>query len=197
MQLNPKLVGAGVAAAVAAGLGYALLSARDEEAGFKTLEREGAFSVRDYPRLLVAETISLGMRESALARGFLALADYLRGKDRAGARLPMTVPVLFDGDEDGRGWRTRLVLPQRYSPETLPEPGEEIAIRSLPARRIAAVRFAGEATDGALDRHEDALRDWMRAHRLSAAGPVEHAFYNAPFTPGPLRRNEVLIPLAA
>ena len=197
MQLNSKLVGAGVAAAVATAVGYALLSAKDEETGFKTLEREGAFSVRDYPRLLVAETVSLGMRESALARGFLALADYLCGKDRGGARLPMTVPVLSDGDEDGRGWRTRLVLPQRYTPETLPEPGEEIAIRSLPARRIAAVRFAGEATDDALDSHEDALRGWMKANRLRAAGPVEHAFYNPPFTPALLRRNEVLIPLAA
>lgn len=197
MHLNPKLVGAGVAAAIAAGLGYALLSAQDDEADFKTLERDGAFSVRDYPRLLVAETVSLGMRESALTRGFLALADYIVGKDRAGQRIPMTVPVLADGDEDGRGWRTRFVMPARYTLETLPKPGEEIAIRMLPARRIAAVRFAGEASDALLDRHEDALRHWMRGHALSAAGPVEHAFYNPPFTPGMLRRNEVLIPLAA
>jgi len=196
MHLNPKLVGAGVAAAIAAALGYALLAAQDDEAEFKTLERDGAFSVRDYPRLLVAETVSLGMRESALTRGFLALADYIVGKDRAGQRIPMTVPVLADGDEDGRGWRTRFVMPARYTPETLPLPGEEIAIRSLPARRIAAVRFAGEATDATLDAHEDALRGWMRGHALSAAGPVEHAFYNPPFTPGLLRRNEVLIPLA-
>ncbi|MCW3845919.1 heme-binding protein [Sphingomonas sp. LB-2] len=197
MQLNPKLVGAGVAAAIAAGLGYALLAAQDDETEFKTLEREGAFSVRDYPRLLVAETVSLGMRESALSRGFLALADYICGKDRDGARIPMTVPVLFDGDDDGRGWRTRFVMPARYTVETLPAPGEEVAIRSLPARRIAAVRFAGEASDAVLDAHEDALRGWMRGHRLRAAGPVEHAFYNPPFTPGLLRRNEVLIPLAA
>lgn len=197
MQLNPKLVGAGVAAAIAAGLGYALLSAQEDEAEFKTLERDGAFSVRQYPGLLVAETVSLGLRESALSRGFLALADYLCGKDRAGGKIPMTVPVLADGDEDGRGWRTRFVLPQRYTPESLPVPGEEIAIRSLPARRLAAVRFAGEATDDVLDRNEDALRDWMRLHGHRAAGPVEYAFYNPPFTPGMLRRNEVLIPLAA
>jgi len=197
MQLNPKFVGAGVAAAIAAGLGYALLSAQDDEAEFKMLERDGAFSVRDYPRLLVAETVSLGMRESALTRGFLALADYIVGKDRGGARIPMTVPVLADGDEDGRGWRTRFVMPARYTPETLPMPGEEIAIRTLPPRRLAAVRFAGEATDALLDQHEDALRDWMSGHALSAAGPVEHAFYDPPFTPGMLRRNEVLIPLAA
>lgn len=186
MQLNPKLVGAGVAAAVAAGIGYMLL-ARQEE-GFETLEREGAFSVRDYPRLRVAETISQGMRESALALGFVALADYLSGTARG--------PIFADGDEDGRGWRTRMVIPARAD-QSFPEPGEDVTVRDLPARRIAAVRFNGEATEDELHAQEDALRDWMRAHRLRAAGPVEHAFYNAPFTPGPLRRNEVLIPLAA
>lgn len=190
MQLNPKLVGAGVAAAVAAGIGYMLLARGDE--GFETLEREGAFSVRDYPRLRVAETISQGMRESALARGILAIADYLCGTNGAA----ITGPIFADGDEDGRGWRTRVVVPARLA-NALPEPDEAVIVRDLPARRIAAVRFAGEATEDQLYAHEDALRDWMRQHRLSAAGPVEHAFYNAPFTPGLLRRNEVLIPLAA
>lgn len=188
MQLNPKLVGAGVAAAVATGLGYLMLSRRDE--GFETLEREGAFSVRDYPALVVAETVSAGMRESALTLGFLALADYVAAAGR------MRGPLFADGDDDGRGWRTRVMVPQSRI-DALPEPGEEVTVRDLPARRLAAVRFAGEATDDVLDRHEDALRDWMRAHRLSPAGPVEHAFYDGPFTPGMLRRNEVLIPLAA
>jgi hypothetical protein len=195
MPMNAKLVGAGVAAAVAATLGYLLLS-HDEEPDFATVERDGAFSVRDYPRLLVAETVAQGLRESALSRGFLALADYISGR-HGGRRIPMTVPVLADGDEDGRGWRTRFVLPARLTPEALPVPEDGIVIRSLAARRIAAVRFAGEANDGTLAAHETELRDWLAQHGHRAAGPVEHAFYNSPLVPGPLRRNEVLIPLAA
>jgi hypothetical protein len=190
MQLNAKLVGAGMAAFVAASVGYVLLARREE--AFETLEREGAFSVRDYPRLRVAETIADGMRESALARGVLAIADYLCGS----AGSAMTGPIYADGDEDGRGWRTRVVMSAKLA-DALPEPGDDVVVRDLPPRRIAAVRFAGEASDEVLDAHEDALRDWMRAHSLRAAGPVEHAFYNPPFTPGMLRRNEVLIPLAA
>lgn len=196
MQINARMVGAGVAAAVAAGLGYLLLS-RDEETGFATVERDGAFSVRDYPRLVVAETVSLGQRESALSRGFLALADYVSGKGGGGRRIPMTVPMLADGDEDGRGWRTRLVMPARLTPEALPAPIEGVVIRSLEARRLAAVRFAGETSDDVLAAHEDELRGWIEQHGHRPAGPAEHAFYNSPLTPGPLRRNEVLIPLAA
>lgn len=195
MQINTKMVGAGVAAAVAAGLGYLLLS-RDDEPSFDTVERDGAFSVRDYPEMLVAETVAEGLRESALSRGFLALADYISGA-HGGKRIPMTAPVLSDGDEDGRGWRTRFVMPAKLSQDALPEPEDGVVIRSLDARRIAAVRFTGEASDDVLAAHEDELRGWIEEHGLSPAGPVEHAFYNSPLTPGRLRRNEVLIPLAA
>jgi hypothetical protein len=193
MQVNAKMIGAGVAAAVTAGLSYMLLARREAAAGFSTVTREGAFSVRDYPRLVVAETWAQGLRESALARGLETLADYVLGKDP----LPATLPVLADGAEDGRGWRTRLVLPAHVAAEMLPPPRPGITLRSVPARRIAAVRFAGEGDERALDSHEAELRAWMAGRGLRAVGPVEHAFYNAPFTPRALRRNEVLIPLAA
>ena len=195
MQLNARIVGAGVAAAIAAGVGYALLVNNDEELEFDTILREGAYSVRRYPQLLVAERVELGSRESALSRGFAALSEFIGGLV-APARVPMVAPVLADGDDDGRGWRTRLVIPARVDLDGLEEP-EGVTIRRLPARQLAAMRFSGDARDGTLARHENALRDWMDRQRLSAAGPVEHAFYHSPLVPAPLRRNEVLIPLAA
>ncbi|MBQ1500196.1 MAG: heme-binding protein [Sphingomonas sp.] len=197
MQLNAKMVGAGVAAAVAAGVGYALLFRPEDEAAFSTVTRDGAFSVRDYPRLLVAEAVVPGLRQAALSVGFTRLADYVFGRGRAGGRLPMTVPVLSDGDEDGRGWRTRFVMPADASIETLPDPSAGVRLRMLPARRIAALRFTGVDSDGQLDAHEAELRAWIGDNGFRPAGPVEHAFYNSPFTPALLKRIEVLIPLAA
>lgn len=193
MHRNAKIVGAGVAVAIAAGLGYAFFG-HDDELDFDTVQRDGAFSVRDYPRLVVAETVEAGPRQSALTRGFMALVDYVRG---GGARIPMTLPVLADGDEDGRGWRTRFVIPASIAPETLPPPADGVTVRALAPRRLAALRFSGEASDALLARQEDELRRWIEAHGHRAAGPVEHAFYNSPIAPGALRRNEVLIPLAA
>lgn len=197
MHVNSKIVGAGVAVAIAAGLGFALLSNSDEEAEFDSVARDGAFSVRDYPKMLVAETVHPGLRETALSRGFMTLADYIFGKDRGGGRIAMTAPVFSDGDDDGRGWRTRFVMPAHLGPEALPAPAEGIALRALPARRLAVLRFAGDADDGELAGREAELRAWIDARGYRAAGPVEHAYYSSPFMPGPLRRNEVLIPLAA
>jgi hypothetical protein len=191
MQRNTKIAGAGIAAAVVAGLGYALLH-RHEDLAFETLQRDGAFSVRRYPQLVVAETVEQGTRESALSRGFLALADFLG--EAAGW---VTAPLLADGDEDGRGWRTRLVIPARFAPRIQFDPDDGVVIRTLPARRLAALRFAGDTGDSVLAQQETDLRYWMESNGLSPAGPVEHAFYNSPLAPALLKRNEVLIPLAA
>ncbi len=192
MHRNAKMIGGAIAAAVATSVGYLLLSRGEQAAHFRTVSREGAFSIRDYDRLWVAETVIEGMRESAVALGLGRLARYIFGTS-----AKRTVPVLADGDEDGRGWRTRLVVPARLDPGTLPKPSEGVAVRELPSRRIAAMRFSGETDDHALVTHEAELRKWIKDHGLRAAGPVELAFYNSPLTPSALRRNEVLIPLAA
>jgi hypothetical protein len=67
----------------------------------------------------------------------------------------------------------------------------------MPARRVAAIRFSGRTTDAVLAQREAELRAWMAARGLDAAAAPVFAYYNDPFTPGPLRRNEVLIDLAA
>uniref|UniRef100_A0A183CGA8 DUF3068 domain-containing protein n=1 Tax=Globodera pallida TaxID=36090 RepID=A0A183CGA8_GLOPA len=140
MQLNAKMIGAGVAAAVAAGIGYALLHKPEDEARFSTVTRDGAISVRDYPGLLVAEVVVPGLRQAALSVGFTRLADYVFGKGRGGGRLPMTVPVLSDGDEDGRGWRTRFLMPADARIDSLPDPRR--ASCCDPCRRAGSPRCA-------------------------------------------------------
>ena len=64
------------------------------------------------------------------------------------------------------------------------------------ARLVAAVRFSGRWTDARFDRFARQLDEWARACGLAPAGPPEYAYYNDPFTPGFLRRNEVLLPVA-
>lgn len=195
MHINARMIGAGVAAAVAAGLGYAMLREREETLGFDTMVRDGAFSVRRYPRLLVAETLEPGPRDSALTRGVLALSDFL-DRARGSLGLPRIAPLLADGADD-RGWRTRIVLPASAEVETLAAANDGVVVRLLEPRRLAAIRFSGEADDRALDRHEDALRSWMEAQGLQPAGPAGYAFYHSPLTPAPFKRSDVLIPLAA
>ena len=174
---------------------------------YRVLSSEGDLEIRDYPSIIVAETVVRGPRKAALRQGFGILADYIFGKSRNGEALPMTVPVLqdagdpmasdppmFDDMIEG-GWRMRFVMPEGRTRRDLPEPPKEVALVELPARRVAAVRFAGVADDDRLTEHEDQLRGWLSRRGERADAEAEYAFYNSPMIPPPLRRSEVLIPL--
>lgn len=187
----------------AAGIGLLTLAAgvflyrekAAEKPRHRVLEQDGQFEVREYPELLVAEAVVAGDRAFALDKGFSQLADYIFAKSRGGQKVAMTAPVL-SAQSGGQDWVTRFVMPAHFTRETLPEPDPGIRITSLPARKMAAARFAGSADEAVLADYEEQLRHWVGAKKLKVAGEPERAFYNSPFIPGPLRRTEVLIPVA-
>jgi effector-binding domain-containing protein len=182
---------------------------------YVAVESDGAFEIRDYPALVVAETTRAGARREALGAGFGPLARYIFAKERAGEKIAMTAPVIQQRPEAPAeriamtapviqsptgedAWSVRFIMPSGYSLEALPAPAtSEVRLREIPAQRRAAVRFSGSTTDAALAEQEAALRAWMAARGLTAAGPAVYAYYNDPFTPGFLRRNEVLIDVKA
>jgi len=168
-----------------------------EHPDYTVVETDGAIEIRDYPDLLVAETLTSGERDHALSEGFRRLADYIFAKQRgAGASddpIPMTSPVMQDR-ANGR-WRTRFVMPDAFTPATLPTPPAGVGSETLPTRRVATIRFAGLPGDDTLRDRERALREWLIGKNYQPAGAAEYAFYNSPMVAPPLRRNEVLIPI--
>ena len=204
------LAGLGVGAALLGGAAlYFFREKSAEEPDYRALESDGDHQIRDYPALIVAETVVEGSRRDALDRGFSILADYLFARSREGQKLEMTVPVvqdggdpmasdppLFDDDLEGAAWRTRFVMPAGRSPDELPEPPEGIELVELPPRKVAVVSFSGRATDRLLAEQEDRLRGWLAKRGVKSDAEPEFAFYNSPMIPGPLRRNEVWLALS-
>ena len=199
--------GLGVLALGAAAAGWAQYRSI-ETPDFDEIEADGDFSVREYAPMVVAEVTHTGDRSKSLNAGFRRLAAYIFAEDRPGEEIAMTAPVMQDPREEiamtapvlqdagGSGsWRTRFVMPSQYTLETLPEPPSDIALTQVPSRRMAAVRFSGRGNGPSLAKQEARLREWMDGRGLTAAGPAEYAFYDAPMVPPPLRRNEVLIPV--
>ena len=192
--MNYRRIGrwaAGVGAVAVAGAGlYWLRERATEKPDFITVEEDGLLSLRRYPPILVARTVQPGSRDRALGQGFGVLAGYIFAEHRTGDEIPMTAPVLAERTE-GRGWTVSFVMPKAYTRETLPVPeaGTEIAL--IPARRVAAIRFSGKADDALLADKAAELAAWIAARGLEPVGGVEHAFFNSPFIPGPLKHNEV------
>jgi len=185
---------AGTAAVAAAA--YFLNERDSDKPDYDLLIGEGCFALRAYPAMTVAETVQDGPRETAFGNGFRILADYIFARSRPGDKIAMTSPVLSGRAQDGQGWRTRFVMPRKLRKTELPEPSPGVTLAGRPACQVAAIRFSGSVDDAILAENEAALREWMAAKRLEPAGDAEYAFYNSPFIPGPLRRNEVLVPVA-
>jgi len=208
--MRKRWIGVGVAAGAAllgGAMLYYLQERATEEPDYRTLRTDGEFQIRDYPEMVIAETIVHGPRKQALSEGFRRLADYIFAKSRPGEPIAMTVPVmqdsgdpmasdppLFDDEIEG-GWRTRFVMPGGRAEDGLPAAPEEVDLVTLPPRKVAVVSFAGRPDDRDLAKQEDRLRGWLARHGERSEAEPEYAFYNSPMIPGPLRRNEVWLAL--
>lgn len=196
MKMSEKIWSGIAVAAVTAVVAFVLHDKSAEKPDYVVEQEDGALSVRAYPARLVAETVNSGAHKAALNAGFRKLAAFIYAKDRPDGdrrRIAMTAPVL--SDQVGDGWRTRFFMPGDFSRDTLPRPDADIMVTELPARRVGAIRFSGLGSDTSLVEHERRLRSWLAERGLTATDTAEYAYYESPFVPPPLRRNEVLVPL--
>ena len=183
-----------------------------EQPKYGLVVQDGLIELRDYPALIVAEVTRQGDRNAAVRAGFSPLAAYIFARNRGGDSVSMTAPVLQErqtiamtapvtqipGDGGvGQSWTIRFVMPAKYTLETLPRAaGDDVRLLQLPPARRAAIRFSGVATDALIASNEATLRAWLAARNITVVGAPTYAYYNDPFTPGPLRRNEVILDVA-
>jgi SOUL heme-binding protein len=165
-----------------------------EQPKYVRIIEDGAIELRDYPALVVAEVTRSGDRNSAVRAGFSPLAGYIFAKNRGGENVSMTAPVTQTQAAAGsQMWSVRFVMPAKYTLETLPKAqGDDVKLLQIPATHRAAIRFSGVATDTLIATNETMLRDWLAKRNMVILGAATYAYYNDPFTPGPLRRNEVM-----
>ena len=183
--------GLGIAALVGA---WAWATWSVETPEYALLEQDGAFELRRYPPVVAARVERAGDRGRAVRSAFGPLSRYIFAKDREGEKIAMTAPVTQE--PAGSGWAVSFLMPAGSRMASLPQPAGDVRLIETEARLVAAVRFSGSWTDARFDRFAGDLEDWMRARGLVPQGPPEYAYYNDPFTPGVLRRNEVLRPVA-
>ena len=178
------------------------------EAGGPELLRSIAHGWPETRILIIADAA----QDAAANAGFRLLAHYIFGgnaprqriaipspveQSRSGGQsLAMTAPVTQF--QDGTVWMVRFFMPRGYTLETLPVPDDpRVRLRALPQAEMAVVRFSGLAYAGDVARRTTELEEFMAARHLRPAGPPVLARYNPPWTLWFLRRNEVMIPVAA
>lgn len=184
---------------------------RAEEPAFTVVDTLGAgVEVREYAPMLVAEVVVAAESfERAGSAGFQPLADYIFGNNTRRERIGMTAPVTQErqGERIGmtapvtqtdspQGWVVGFVMPARYTAETLPLPRDpRIRIVDVPARHVAAIRFSGRWNPIRYAENLRVLERELAKSSWVATAEPQAAQYNAPWVPGPLRRNEILLPV--
>ena len=182
-----------------------------EEPKYTVTQESGAFQVREYPALVAAEVTVGGTRDQASNAGFRLLAGYIFGGNQGRQSIAMTAPVVVQAQgqaipmtapvtqtETAGAWTIRFNMPHGYTLASLPRPNDpRVHLIALPPSRVAVVRFSGLAGTAEIARRTAALTAFIDANHLRAAGPPSLARYNPPWTLGPFRRNEIVIPLGA
>jgi hypothetical protein len=157
---------------------------------YALISREGPFDIRDYPPLTAAKApMSDGMNNS-----FRTLFRYITGNNERHEKIAMTTPVLLDSA--GGKKSMFFIMPATTASEKLPNPSDpNISITHLNASRFAVMRFPGGRGEANESKAADTLRRLLTARQLVPAGEPVIAYYDPPWTPLFLRRNEVMIPL--
>ncbi|MBU4435611.1 MAG: heme-binding protein [Alphaproteobacteria bacterium] len=181
-----------------------------EQPAFKAVLHEGAFEVRDYPALVVAEVTVSGDQKEAASKGFRLLAGYIFGGNKRRQSIAMTAPVAqvptsekiamtapVTQIQSAGEWVVRFTMPSAYSMDTLPEPNDpKVRLRVLPPTRFAVLQFSGLAGKDDVAAKTAELERRAGGHHLRAIGPASLAQYDPPWTLWFMRRNEVMLPVA-
>lgn len=183
-----------------------------EQPVYSVIEKTERIEVRRYAPALAAETVVSAGAMEARNEGFERLANYIFGGNTARGSIAMTAPVVttrekgeaiamtapvVQAPEGGGAWKVQFIMPSKYTLQTLPAPNDpRVRIVEVPARDYAVITFSGSRGAEAVERHTARLMSEVAASGWRAAGEPVSWFYDPPWTPPFLRRNEVAVPVS-
>lgn len=161
-----------------------------ETPDYRVVEKDGAFEIRDYPSLTI---VSTQMQKRGEDGSFMKLFRFISGRNEHSQKIAMTTPVLMTGTVSGT---MSFIVPKDVVERGVPVPNNpDVTISTKPAARYAAFRFSGPSKPEPSETASKKLLAWAASKNLPVAGAPIYAYYNPPWTPGFMRRNEVLLRL--
>jgi len=172
-----------------------------EEPKYKVLEESGAFELRAYDSMIVADTLVEEAMDEATSKGFRRIAGYIFGGNTTNTtgkkqKISMTAPVTVEPkaekismtapvtlkEEDG-SWRVHFVMPSEYTMDMLPTPKDSnVSLREIPESYYGVIRFSGLAGEIKVANKTQELVEWLKSQNLSQKGTPQLARYNPPWT---------------
>jgi DNA gyrase inhibitor GyrI len=190
-------------------IAYSYLSVRGiEHPTYVVLKKYHGYEIREYDSHLVAEVVVKGTQKESLRSGFKKLFDYISGNnskqesikmtapvtqqpEEKSERIAMTAPVMQEQREDA--YLVSFMMPSNYTPGSVPNPKDPaVTIVQKEKYKVAVLRFAGYATEEKIMKKQDRLKELLKSDGYEIQSSAHMAFYNPPWTPPFMRRNEVM-----
>ena len=147
------------------------------------------------------------------AAGTIAMTAPVTSTRAPGTKIEMTAPVTSERVRNESlqaaaplctvhcegEYVVRFTMPSRFrSLAELPTPNDHrVFLDEVPDHFAVAARFSGRLNDDAVATAVRQLEEWIEREGLVALGEPEVAQFDAPWKPGFVRHNEVLIPVQA
>lgn len=182
-----------------------------EEIKYDIIKQDGDIEIRDYAPVIIAEVTVKGSRKEAPSAAFRTLFNYITGENTTAQNIPMTAPVsqelvsreipmtapVTQEQVEPNVWKVAFYMPADMTLATAPKPtNDKVTIREVSFGKRAAIRFSGRTSDNNIKEHDEELKTYLTNNNI-AFNEADRmlAFYNSPFVPWFLRRNEVLYPV--
>jgi hypothetical protein len=179
-----------------------------ERPAFTVVKAYDSFEVREYPPLLVAQTVVDGDRDEASSAGFRLLAAYIFGGNQGAKSIAMTAPVTQTAGQaiamtapvtqtatGAKRWVIQFTMPASFtSLAQLPTPNNSaVTLRALPARKVAVLTYSGVWSEALYGKQLAKLHQGVLEAGLKTSGAAMFARYDPPWKPWFLRTNEIQI----
>ncbi len=162
--------------------------AATETPRYDVVRSDAKFEIRDYPTLTVATT---PMSDDGMNGGFGQLFRFITGSNEGAEKIEMTSPVLINTSKEKK--TMSFIMPKKAVEKGLPKPaGDTVTLGKVDAARFAVFRFSGSRTTENEKTAIDKLKGWLDAQKIAGQGEPVFAYYDPPWTPTFLRRNEVM-----
>lgn len=173
---------------------------------YQVLKKEGGFEIRKYDPYIMAELeVNGDSHLRAASNGFMGVAGYIFGDNQSQKKVSMTAPVIASekiamtapvmAQKGESSYKIAFIMPQTYKTiEDLPKPNNpKLKLIQKPSQTFATIQYGWIATTKRALNKTQKLEAWMNQNNLEALAPPIQAYYDEPWAPPFLRRNEVLI----
>ena len=163
--------------------------AATESPVYRVIRTDGKVEIREYPGLVLATTPMAG---EGMNGSFGQLFRFIDGGNESSEKIAMTSPVLIDTASDAK--TMSFIMPKATVEKGVPKPAaENVSVGKVAAATLAVLRFGGGRTAENEAKAIADLKAWLAAQKIAAKGAPMFAYYDPPWTPVFMRRNEVMV----